>query len=621
MVQVVLPVKYSPARELRPLPLCLPCSADRKETTQPHYWRCNNTGSCNTMTTTTTTTIGRPWLFLVSLILMTWNGTSNVLTLDKASPIVFVTAFHPMESSTIHVPSSLSMLSSTTNSHSHSNNNSNNNSNTIVCYRRFRSDCFGQRTGGMNRSDEEGYNNNNKNSLSSSDREKRDEERRRKQRKEDVVIGKTSAQRGAQDYVLNPDATEAEYLRSASQVEQLVYQYTEEGLNAMKALRLDQADAAFAEVFRCKADAYVWQAGIVKFYLGADYFGAADIFARNALYYERKFGPMGVGPATEERIWRDATELKYMHGLKKKERARYVLERTQFLTQGSRAKATSTSTTTTSTPMTTNVIPQIQETNNDDNEKDEDEDGTRILVETRKVLKLVHELFDASLQQNVASEALSRAQLLSIAGDAAELQQLQQKVRFDRKKWKLTAWYYLGLYYDVIGNIDESKRCIKIAFQLAGLTAGKASDIMATLPLLHMTARDWFDDDPYESDDNEDPDYDNDHDDDDCSGNKSNEEGTKQGTDASEDENTNVSLPTERETTPSHRKNHLSGAYSDSVLEASLLNSVENLKYTELKGALKLRSLTTTGSKKVLKDRLFISLMDDAGYNQSGFAP
>lgn len=572
--------------------------------------------------TTTTTTIGRPWLFLVSLILMTWNGTSNVLTLDKASPIVFVTAFHPMESSTIHVPSSLSMLSSTTNSHSHSNNNSNNNSNTIVCYRRFRSDCFGQRTGGMNRSDEEGYNNNNKNSLSSSDREKRDEERRRQQRKEDVVIGKTSAQRGAQDYVLNPDATEAEYLRTASQVEQLVYQYTEEGLNAMKALRLDQADAAFAEVFRCKADAYVWQAGIVKFYLGADYFGAADIFARNALYYERKFGPMGVGPATEERIWRDATELKYMHGLKKKDRARYVLERTQFLTQGSRAKATSTSTTTTSTPMTTNVIPQIQETNNDDNEKDEDEDGTRILVESRKVLKLVHELFDASLQQNVANEALSRAQLLSIAGDAAELQQLQQKVRFDRKKWKLTAWYYLGLYYDVIGNIDESKRCIKIAFQLAGLTAGKASDIMATLPLLHMTARDWFDDDPYESDDNEDPDYDNDHDDDDdCSGNKSNEEGTNQGTDASEDENTNVSLPTESETTPSHRKNHLSGAYSDSVLEASLLNSVENLKYTELKGALKLRSLTTTGSKKVLKDRLFISLMDDAGYNQSGFAP
>merc|ERR1712086_1185664 len=98
--------------------------------------------------------------------------------------------------------------------------------------------------------------------------------------------------------------------------------------------------------------------------------------------------------------------------------------------QGSRAEATSTSTSKTTTPMTTNVIPQIQETNNDDNEKDEDEDedGTRILVETRKVLKLVHELFDASLQQNVASEALSRARLLSIAGDAAELQQLQQKV-------------------------------------------------------------------------------------------------------------------------------------------------------------------------------------------------
>ena len=53
----------------------------------------------------------------------------------------------------------------------------------------------------------------------------------------------------------------------------------------------------------------------MKFYLG-DLHNAADVFARNAETFETKFG----GPASEERIWRDACELKYLNMMSKQER-------------------------------------------------------------------------------------------------------------------------------------------------------------------------------------------------------------------------------------------------------------------------------------------------------------
>merc|ERR1712194_498586 len=56
----------------------------------------------------------------------------------------------------------------------------------------------------------------NSNTISSSNRERREEDQRRKERKEDVIIGKTSAKPGEKDCVINTNATEQEYLRSAS---------------------------------------------------------------------------------------------------------------------------------------------------------------------------------------------------------------------------------------------------------------------------------------------------------------------------------------------------------------------------------------------------------------------
>lgn len=73
--------------------------------------------------------------------------------------------------------------------------------------------------------------------LSSSDRERRDEQKRRKQRKDEVVIGKTSAKKGETDYPLDPDATEKEFLRQASHVEQEVYLMTLEGKKMLNSVR------------------------------------------------------------------------------------------------------------------------------------------------------------------------------------------------------------------------------------------------------------------------------------------------------------------------------------------------------------------------------------------------
>jgi hypothetical protein len=76
-------------------------------------------------------------------------------------------------------------------------------------------------------------------------------------------------------------------------------------------LQLDAAAGkAFDQDFELRPNAYLWRAAIVKFYLG-NFGDAADIFARNAAHFESKFG----GQASEERIWRDACELKLLSSM------------------------------------------------------------------------------------------------------------------------------------------------------------------------------------------------------------------------------------------------------------------------------------------------------------------
>jgi len=418
----------------------------------------------------------------------------------------------------------------------------------------------------------------NKRNLSSSERERREEERRRNERKDDVVIGKTSAKRDAVDFPIDTDATEREFLLRASREERLVHEFTEKGMNAVKSLRLELADKCFDKVFELRPDAYLWQAGIVKFYLD-DVAGASAIFARSALHFETKFGPMGMGPASEERIWRSAAELKHFNSLKKSARKRYTLDKQE------------------GKPL---PIAQIPERSVGD---DVDGDAS-VAFETRKVFRLTNELFDAAVDQQISLEVVARAKLLSVAENdpSRRIGGLGgSRLSPDVKKRKINACYFLALYYDVTGDIAESKRWIKAAFKLC-TNAGKSADITDTLPLLHMTARDWFDDDPYDDEEEDDEDL----------GEGSDAGGAqlasgyhKRGSDGAP---------------PERAGEHMSDAYSDPILEASIMKGVEKMKFDDIREALQIRGISVTGSKETLKERLFISLMDDAGY-QSGFAP
>lgn len=310
-------------------------------------------------------------------------------------------------------------------------------------------------------------------------------------------------------------------------------------------LRLQEADEAFSAVFQLRPNAYLWQAGIVKYYLG-DIEAAAEIFARTAGVYETKFG----GPASEERIWRDACALKYYSGLNSKERK--ALD-----DRGGRK-----------TVVATIPVGESQE--------------ETVLSETRKVIKLSRALFSASVKGDVSTELLARARIQSIGGTEAATSRV-----LDRKLWKLNSWFYLGLHYDATGDFEESQKCMKMALRLCP-SSGKSDDLIHTLPLLHMTVRDWFDDDALDADPfSEHP-----------------------------DQVESVEKFSPKPPPPSIA----SKAYADPVIERSIRDGVGKLRRPQLIEALRLRGLTSVGSKVALQERLFYSLMDDAG-SGTGLSP
>ncbi len=160
-------------------------------------------------------------------------------------------------------------------------------------------------------------------SISASQKERREEDRRRKARLQEgfATPGLSSALPGARDFALNIAQTEREYLQSLSSsdddsvidernVDKYVALWTEEGLSHLRMLRFREASELFNKVYQIKPEAYLWQDGLVKYYLG-DYHGAAESLAKNAMRYESRF----MEPASEERIWRDAAELKIVYTL------------------------------------------------------------------------------------------------------------------------------------------------------------------------------------------------------------------------------------------------------------------------------------------------------------------
>ncbi|CAJ1945368.1 unnamed protein product [Cylindrotheca closterium] len=372
--------------------------------------------------------------------------------------------------------------------------------------------------------------------LSSSSRERREEENRRKKRKDDVVIGKTSAKKGEKDYALDPEATEQEFLRQASNIEQKVFLMTSNGKKLLNSLRLEEADKAFDSVLELKPNVYLWQAGIVKFYLG-NIGEAGEIFVRNAQRYETKFGLQG----SEERIWRHACELKLLYSMSVSER--------KTLKKNKNIGA---------------LIPSIPEFKRDD----------IFAKETRQVVKITRDLFESSVEGNFPNEILSKAQLLFFARGGTSTH--------DRKLWKLTAWYYLGLYNDVTGNVDESRKCMKMALKLCP-SSGKSDDIVHTLPLLHMSVREWFDDSGFDDDPLEDDPFYRDH---------------------------SGSVLTTADV-----------ASIDRYIEKCIRGGVTKLSMVELRQALRIIGLKTDGSKQDLRERLFLSLKAEAQSFGSGNIP
>jgi len=416
--------------------------------------------------------------------------------------------------------------------------------------------------------------------LSAASRERREEDKRRKERRTENVPGKTSAKAGEKDYAIDPSATEQEYLRQLSYIEQEIYRQTENGMKMLKMFRLDEATEAFDKVFSLKPNAYVWHAGIARFYQN-EFEDAASIFARTAGHYESKFG----GPASEERIWRDACELKYISSMPKR-KGKELLQQLQEQKSQQGDDATLLA-----------GVPCIAD------EDGEDPFGT--MIETRKVLRIARDLFEASLNNDYSTVVLSRAKLRAICGVVDG----SRRPRPDIKMWKLSSWFFLGLHYDALGEVDESKDCMKMALLLCP-SIGNADNIIHTLPALHMTTRDWYDDDDDEfmDDDEDDLEVEN--------GNKAAAasdflsggfhflDNRKEKSSTSE---------TTKPTSQQQPKQPSSSSTADPVMVDSVRGSIAKLNLQQLKEALRTRGLKVYGSKEELGEKLFRSLMEDVG--------
>lgn len=313
-------------------------------------------------------------------------------------------------------------------------------------------------------------------------------------------------------------------------------------LKSFLQLQLEKAELAFDKVFKLKPNAYLWQAGIVKFYLGKIN-EAGNLFVASAKTYEGKFGSI----ASEERVWRDACQTSLWMG---------NLNSPQAVSQ--RKKDPSY------------LVPKCPVVDTSD----------PFMIEARKEIRLAQQLFSSTLESDVPKTLISRAALKSLGGA------WEKQPKMDVKGWRLTSWFYLGLYYDCIGQVEESKRCMKMALHLARGRGGRSSDLLQTLPLLHMSVRDWFDDDDVDLDP------------------MSKEIGA-------EDVEFSPKKPDE---------SVASMAYADPIIEDSIRRGVAKLRLTEVKEALRRRGLPSKGTKSVLQEKLFYSLMDDSGLC-SGFAP
>lgn len=280
---------------------------------------------------------------------------------------------------------------------------------------------------------------------------RQEENLRRLSRVNENVPGKTSAIPNAQNLPLNPVLTQQEWYNSASHSERQMKEITTKALDYLKGLDLDNAKVEFDTVVEMKREMgeefYCWQYGIVLFYLGY-YYEAKEWFGRNAILYERRFGVV----ASEERIWRDACHLKIIS-----------------LDPASKK-------------LQNNIIES-------DRDIDIDAVSEELIKETRKVIRIAKDLFSASVDNDLSNEALARGKLRSICGEYdmgngnsndsnSSSNGISNKgmIKVDKKMWRLSSWFYLGLHYDVLGDVDASRDCMKMALRQCATTFGNGDD-------------------------------------------------------------------------------------------------------------------------------------------------
>lgn len=427
--------------------------------------------------------------------------------------------------------------------------------------------------------------------VTAAEKARRSEEQRRKLRQTEgfATPGVSSVIPGAQNFPLDVAITEREYMMSLSSsddddvideynVDKFVALWTEEGLGHLRMLRFEEAGASFDKVYKIKPDAYLWQDGIVKYYLG-DYHGAAESLAKNAKRYEIRF----MEPASEERIWRDAAELKVISSFNggRKVSKKFI-----------------------DVPAAMRVV-----LDEDSDVDDKTAEMESIASERRKVIRIARQLFSSSLRNDSAGVALARAQLQACCGDSfpsslkstlptlsasKNAKSSSTSVSKDHKMRKLHSFFYLGLHYDALGRSYESKQCMKMALKTCAQSiGGNNQDITFLLPVIHMTVRDWYDDDEFDTEEDTD------------------------GIDL-DDEKFMEQLLVEGgiELDLNGGDDKVSSDDAASIkLASSLRESIKDWKMVDLKNELKARKLKVSGSKKELQDRLVDDLKREAGAN------